>query len=88
MFVFQFDDGKYFRNIGKGICPCKRRFDYWTSKDFGKDFLDLQRQHLEECKTTDINDSMVFISENSIRRSNCYPWGGKIIPVRTKIEPL
>lgn len=86
MFVFQFNDGKYLKNLGKSTCLSKRHYDYFVASGWEKSWLDQQLQYLEEAKTDNINEAQVFTSVASIRCSNCYSWGGSIHEVETVIR--
>jgi hypothetical protein len=77
-FVFQFTDGRFYRESGSRYIDSKKHHDYFStfmSTSYNDDFF-----------TDNINEAKVFKSKQSIRSSNAYSWGGTIHEVTVTIS--
>jgi hypothetical protein len=85
-FVFQFTDGRYYRESGSRYIDSlnHHRVSAELDKRWGTEGRALSIA--EDFMTTDINEAKVFKSKQSIRSSNAYSWGGTIHEVTVTIS--
>jgi hypothetical protein len=89
MFVFQFEDGRYYKQPTHLNISSKPQVDRWKGYVFTGEkepYYDQLMRHTEEYKTTNLDEAKVFNSLNAVRSSNCYSWGGKALEVTVTIK--
>lgn len=78
MFIFQLNDGTYYRESGTKYINSRKLHNYFST------FMDVTEDL--EFFTKDINEAKLFRSKQAVRSSNAYSWGGTIHEVNVTIS--
>lgn len=92
MFVFQFEDGSFYKESGSDYITSKKHASYFASyASSSKDGAYWDRYKpdgdlIVQFKTKNINEAKLYKSKQAVRSSNAYSWGGTIHEVEVNIS--
>lgn len=88
MFVFQFEDGSFYKESGSDYitnASLASHFASYTSDPYW-DRYKPDGEAIIRFKTKDINEAKLYKSKQAIHSSNAYSWGGTIHEVNVTIS--